>query len=122
MAAALAVALGGAVGALLRYYAGLWLNGGALPWGTLAVNLVGSFAIGFVVLWSVRREWPDPAYLLCVTGVLGGFTTFSAFSFESLELLQAGKLGLAAGYSLGSVVLGLLLAWLGFALAQRIAG
>jgi CrcB protein len=119
---AFAVAVGGACGALLRYYAGLWLNRAEFPYGTLAVNLVGSFLIGFLVLYALRQKWPDPAYLFAVTGVLGGFTTFSAFSFENLEMVQDGKLGLAFGYALGTVVLGLALAWCGFALAQKITG
>lgn len=123
MAAAVAVAFGGAVGALLRYYIGLGLNQkGVLPWGTLTVNLLGSFLIGLLVLLSVKQKWADPWYLFAVTGVLGGFTTFSAFSFENLQLLQDGKPALAMAYGLGSPALGLLLAWLGFTLAQRWGG
>lgn len=122
MATALAVAVGGACGALLRYFAGLWLNRADFPYGTLAVNLIGSFVIGFIVLYAARQKWAEPATLFAVTGVLGGFTTFSAFSQENLRMLQEGKVGMALGYALGSVVLGLFLAWFGFALAQKITG
>lgn len=122
MANAFAVALGGAIGALLRYYVGLGLNNkGALPWGTLAVNLVGSLLIGFLALYAMKQKWSEPWALFAVTGVLGGFTTFSAFSLENLQLLQDGKPALALVYALGSVALGLLLAWSGFQLAQRLA-
>ncbi len=122
MANALAVAIGGAAGALLRYYIGLWLNGGQLPYGTLLVNLLGSFLIGFLAIYIYKQRWVEPVFLFSITGVLGGFTTFSAFSFENMELVQAGKFGLAAAYSLGTVLLGTVLAWFGFALAQKIAG
>lgn len=116
-----AVALGGACGAVLRWSIGLWLNRGEFPYGTLLVNLVGSFVIGFVVLWALRHKWPEPAYLFVVTGVLGGFTTFSAFSLENLQLVQDGKLALAMLYGLGSPALGLLLAFVGFSIAQRLS-
>jgi CrcB protein len=123
VANALAVALGGAVGALLRYYIGLSLNSrGVLPWGTLTVNLAGSFLIGLLVLLSVKQKWAEPWYLFAITGLLGGFTTFSAFSMENLQLVQDGKPALALVYALGSPALGLLLAWLGFTLAQRWTG
>jgi CrcB protein len=110
---ALAVALGGAIGALLRYGVGLWLNRGDLPWGTFAVNLLGSFLIGCIVFWSARQNWPQNAVLFAVTGVLGGFTTFSAFSLENLQLVQSGRPGLALLYGLASPALGLVMAYLG---------
>lgn len=123
MANAIAVAVGGALGALARYWVGLELNNkGTVPWGTLTVNLVGSLLIGFLALWIAKRQLPETWSLLLVTGVLGGFTTFSAFSLENLQLLQDGKIALAFAYSLGSVTAGLLLAYAGFALAQRVAG
>jgi CrcB protein len=121
VASALAVALGGAIGALARYWIALALDTkGAIPWGTLLVNLAGSLLIGFVVLASTKNKWAEPWFLFAVTGVLGGFTTFSAFSMENLQLLQSGRLALALAYGLGSVALGLALAWAGFVLAQRL--
>lgn len=122
MAAAVAVAFGGAVGALLRYYVGLWLHRPEFPWGTLAVNLAGSFLIGFLFLCAAKQKWAEPWTLFAITGVLGGFTTFSAFSLENLQLLQDGKPALAITYALASVALGLLLAWAGFQIAGRLSG
>jgi CrcB protein len=103
------VALGGALGASLRHLATiLW----PAPWGVVAVNVFGSFLIGVL---SVRLS-PVAAPLL-LTGVLGGFTTFSAFSLDALRLLESGRLGAATLYVGASVVLSLLAcaagSWLG---------
>ena len=95
------VALGGAVGASLRYLVGLAV---AFPMGTLAVNVIGSFAIG--LLWAGFAEKEIPYLMpLLMTGVLGGFTTFSAFSLDTLRLMQDGRIGAAGVYVLASVVL-----------------
>ncbi|MEK8034785.1 fluoride efflux transporter CrcB [Ideonella sp. DXS29W] len=104
-AQALAVGLGGAAGALLRWQAGLWLNPLALPFalGTLAVNCVGGLLIGFSLV-AFDHHPNDTLRLLLVTGGLGGLTTFSAFSAESLSLLIHGRLGLAALHTLAHVV------------------
>lgn len=92
---ALAVALGAALGALLRWQAGLWLAArGPFPLGSLVVNVVGGLLIGMALVGLARPEqqlWR----LLVVTGFLGGLTTFSAFSAESLQMLQQGRWGLA---------------------------
>lgn len=121
--AALCVAVGAATGGLLRWLTGLWLNpawsGFAL--GTLAVNAVGGLAIGAAAAWFSQR--PDPLLqLLLVTGLLGGFTTFSAFSAESLQLLQRGAWGLAVGHTLAHVLGSLACAGLGWALASAAFG
>ena len=116
------VALGGALGSALRYLTVLGAVrafGPGFPLGTMAVNVLGSFAIGVVALWLVGpRAW---AYPLLVAGFLGGFTTFSAFSLEAFRLWEIGQPALAALYVFGSVVLslGALLAglWLGRMLA-----
>ena len=95
------VAFGGAIGAVLRYLTGLAL---AFPFGTLAVNILGSFLIG--VLWVAladRGQWAP----LLITGILGGFTTFSAFSLDTLRLVEAGRAPMAALYVLASVGLSL---------------
>lgn len=116
---ALAVASGAAVGALARWLAALWLNhawaGFAL--GTLAVNCVGGLLIG-VSLEVFARAPNEFLRLLLVTGFLGGFTTFSAFSAESLSLLQAGRWSLAALHTTAHVLGALACAALGHGLAR----
>jgi len=117
----LAIALGGALGAVARFAVqnGIgMLAGRVFPWGTLAVNLLGSIAIGalFVLVVqneSVRREWESVA----TVGFLGAFTTFSTFSLETLVMLQAGRWLSAGTYLLASV--GLCIA--GCALGMRLA-
>ena len=96
------IALGGAVGSILRY---LMVSAIGAPLGTAAVNVLGSFAIGvlFILLGS-RESWQ----FLLMTGLLGGFTTFSAFSLDSFTLFERGQIGLAAAYVAGSVGLSLL--------------
>ena len=119
----LAVASGAAVGALLRWLAGLWLNAswGGFPLGTLFVNCVGGLLIGVALVWFERT--PDELLrLLLVTGFLGGLTTFSAFSIESLIMLQRGEWALAAGHTLAHVLGALLSALIGFRLAQAALG
>ena len=111
----LAVAVGAAFGALARWVAGLWLNGqwAGFPLGTLLVNCVGGLLIGVAMAWFERS--PDELLrLLLVTGFLGGLTTFSAFSGESLVLLQRGQFGLALGHTAAHMFGSLALAALGF--------
>jgi fluoride exporter len=109
------VALGGAIGSMLRY---LSVAAIGAPLGTVAVNVLGSFAIGVLfVLIGTRDGWQ----LFLMTGVLGGFTTFSAFSLDTLRLIQAGHALQAAAYVLGSVVLSLIAVALGVALARGIS-
>ena len=106
---ALQVAAGGALGALARFYAGkaaLALAGPAFPWGTLSVNVLGSFLMGVLYIVLEHRGMMGLSPFLMV-GVLGGFTTFSAFSLDTLLLVERGQTGLAALYVLGSVVLSL---------------
>ena len=97
------VAAGGALGASLRYLTSLLV---AFPFGTLTVNVVGSFLMGlaFVALADKGMDRMQP---LVMTGVLGGFTTFSAFSLDAVRLMQGGQAALAVGYVVGSVVLSL---------------
>lgn len=110
------VALGGALGSVLRYLCGLWVQ---QPWATLTVNLLGSFLIGVCVVYFASGE-NSLLRLLLVTGILGGFTTFSAFSLDSLQLLQLGEWSRASLYIFGNVLGGLLACWLGFLLAGMV--
>ena len=102
------VAAGGAVGASLRHLTGLAairLLGVNFPWGTLAVNIVGSFAMGvFIELLARRFGASNELRLFVATGLLGGFTTFSAFSLDVAVLWERGAAGTAAGYVLVSVI------------------
>lgn len=106
----LQVALGGAIGAMGRYLTGVAavrLMGHGFPWGTLVVNIVGSFVMGVIVVVLAKKGGNHLAPLL-MTGLLGGFTTFSAFSLDVLTLYERGQAGLALGYALASVLLSLI--------------
>ncbi|MCB0502015.1 MAG: fluoride efflux transporter CrcB [Bacteroidetes bacterium] len=117
----LLVALGGAVGASLRYVVSVFINRTfefAVLSGTLTVNLVGSLVIGILMgLLSSQANFSEKTYLLLVVGILGGFTTFSSYSFENLELLQQGMYRNFVLYLLISNIGGILLAFLGYKLA-----
>ena len=119
----LAVALGGALGASARYGAGLAATrfwGMNFPYGTLGVNMIGCFAMGILVGVFALKDPVDPALKLFLTaGVLGGFTTFSAFSLEAL-LLYERKPALGALYVAASVVLCLAACWAGMRLMRGV--
>lgn len=120
-AQAVAVATGAAGGGLLRWGTSLWLNArwAGFPLGTLAVNCVGGLFIGVALAWFERS--PNELWrALWVTGVLGGLTTFSAFSAESLIMLQRGHWGLALLHTLAHVAGGLGCAALGYRAAQAL--
>ena len=112
---ALAVALGGAVGSLLRWRVSLWLNPLYHPFaiGTLAVNCVGGLLIGLSLV-AFERHPNETLRLLLVTGGLGGLTTFSAFSAESVALLVRGEPGVALAHTLAHVLGALVCAGLGW--------
>lgn len=121
----LLVMLGGAFGAGARHLAGratLTLLGPGFPWGTLIVNVIGGFAMGLLVAWLAARASGDEAlrYLLGV-GVLGGFTTFSAFSLDAVQMLQRGDHGLAFTYILASVIGSLAALFAGLQLSKAFA-
>ena len=117
------IALGGALGSVARFVtvtASNRLIGTSFPFGTLLVNVLGSFAIGFIATIMLRKYADaESARYFLTTGFLGGFTTFSAFSLELLQLMQGGETALALLYILASIVLGLLAVFAGFALAQH---
>lgn len=129
LAASLNVALGGAVGSLLRYHVGRAVSalagaGSAFPWGTLAVNIAGSLAMGALVGWLARGTIAEPsaesARLLIGVGLLGGFTTFSAFSAELVTLIHRGQAGMAAGYAAASLAAGMAAVIVGLVAAQSV--
>jgi CrcB protein len=111
------VAVGGALGSVLRHLLGGLVPqraGAIFPWGTLAVNLAGCFAIGLVSELAESRGAMDPGTrALLMVGLLGGFTTFSAFGNETLNLLRDGERLLAGFNVLANVVIGLAAVWLG---------
>jgi CrcB protein len=118
----LLVMLGGAVGSGARYLTGratLSMFGPAFPYGTLAVNLVGGFGMGLLVGALARLPVPGESWrLLLGVGVLGGFTTFSAFSLDVVTMMQRGDLGVAAFYILLSVVGAIAALFAGLALVR----
>jgi CrcB protein len=122
----LAVALGAAIGANLRYGLVIWAArrfGTTWPYGTFVINVLGCLLIGaLLTLAATRVPLSEPLRLLLVTGLLGGFTTFSAFGYEGFTLITSGN-WLGAGLYIGaSVVVGLLAVFLGAGLARLIAG
>jgi fluoride exporter len=109
------VGLGGALGSMLRYAVCLFFTNKYFPAATFAVNILGSFIIGWVLALSLKDEnfltnWK----LFLATGICGGFTTFSAFSAENVALLQNGKYFVALLYVILSIILGIAAAWLGY--------
>ena len=114
----LAVGLGGALGAILRYLISLLPLKGSFPVWTLLTNLLGAVAIGFIAGASARGRMQDVAALFWKTGVCGGFTTFSTFSLEAFSLLENGNRGLGVLY----ILLSILLCLGGITLGQAAAG
>lgn len=106
----LLVMIGGALGALGRYQFGRFAGqalGAGWPWGTLGVNMIGGLAMGLLAGWLARHGSPsgEQTRLLIGVGVLGGFTTFSAFSLETALMIERGQFGSAMAYAVFSVVL-----------------
>jgi CrcB protein len=106
------VAAGGAIGAVLRYALGDLLTrmiGHGFPWGTLMINILGSFLMGAVVAsWSKMPSLPQEGYLFLAVGILGGFTTFSAFSLETVRLWEQGNAAACFIYVMSSVLVSIL--------------
>lgn len=117
--------LGAGCGGVSRFWIGHWIVkmvGATFPWGTFAINITGSLLIGIFFGLQPVSEPPSPARLLIVVGFLGGYTTFSSFSYETLALFQKQAYTSAIAYALGSLVLGLFAVWLGHSLGQRLSG
>ncbi len=118
----LAISAGASMGAVCRWWIVLvmqrWL-GTHYPWATLFVNAVGSFALGFLVIWFLdRTHLSDLLRLLLTVGFLGSFTTFSTFSVETVRLIELGSITDSLIHTVGSVVLCIGMAWLGMLLAR----
>jgi len=115
------VLAGAGLGGLARYVAGVWIMakyGGRFPLGTFVINLTGSFLIGVLMTLFTERFQPHPNWrLFLVVGILGGYTTFSSFEYESYQAVRGGAFGMGMLYMVGSVVLGYLGVWLGALLA-----
>ena len=118
------IAAGGALGSMARFWMGGWIAaiaGDRFPWGTLAINAIGSAVIGLVAgltLEPGRLGWHPDVRIFLMVGICGGFTTFSAFSLQTLELLQRGQVTFAFGYTAVSIGLCLLAVWAGMILAR----
>ncbi|MDX1346580.1 MAG: fluoride efflux transporter CrcB [Sedimenticolaceae bacterium] len=119
----LLIGLGGALGAISRY--GLsslvyGITGREFPWGTLVVNVVGSFFIGLLSVWLIERIASTDLRALLIVGFLGALTTFSTFSIETLALLEEGALTRAFANVLTSVIVCVAAAWAGVLIARSI--
>jgi CrcB protein len=115
------VGAGGFLGANARYWLSALIQervSGPFPWGTLLINVSGSLVMGIFMGLFIGKHWDANWRLIVAVGILGGYTTFSAFSYESIHLLEGGRYMPALYYILGSVVLSLAAVWLGFALTK----
>jgi CrcB protein len=118
------VALGGALGTVLRWMLSLWFPTppGGIPWSTLGINVAGSFILGLLARYFMTHS-VSPAVVAALTvGLCGGFTTFSAFSGDTLRLIQGGQWGKAGIYVLGSVMLSLVAVGLGDWVGRAVRG
>lgn len=121
----LIVAAGGALGAAARYGVGRLLPAAGWPWSTLVVNVVGSLLMGLLAGWLSLRAGSageTATRLFLAVGLLGGFTTFSAFSLETVMIIERRQFVLAAGYVFASVALSVAALFLGLGLARRCFG
>jgi CrcB protein len=120
----LAVSVGGLLGANARYLIGLWAAarwGTLFPWGTLLINVSGSFVLGFYLTLVTERFTGRPTTrLFLATGFLGAYTTFSTFSFETLQLIERGEVSAALAYIAASLTAGLLAVIAGIAAAHAL--
>lgn len=118
------VAVGGAVGALARFGMAGWVQSraGAFPWGTLAVNVLGSFLLGFLLRYLQDVAVPPEWRLALTVGLLGAFTTFSTFSYEVVALVQTGDWQRAGAYVVGSVALAVVAVFAGIGLGEATLG
>lgn len=121
----LLIALGGALGALARYWLGATIgarmSSSRFPYGTFVINLTACIIIGFSLTYLGKRVELSPAWrYLIPIGFVGAYSTFSTYEWETLSTLRAGAFGIAAAYAVGSLVLGLGATWLGIVLADAV--
>lgn len=119
----LVVLAGAGLGGVARYALGTWImarSGGRFPWGTFLINVSGSFLIGLLMALFTERWQPHPHWrLFLIVGVLGGYTTFSSFEYETLQAVRDSERWMGLLYVAGSVLAGYAAVWLGAALAAR---
>lgn len=119
----LVVLAGAGLGGVARYALGTWImarTGVRFPLGTFLINISGSFMIGLAMALLTERAQPHPYWrLFLVVGVLGGYTTFSSFEYETLQAVRDGERWMGMLYMMGSVAFGYLAVWLGAALISR---
>jgi fluoride exporter len=115
----LLVGFGGMIGSMLRYLFAILIKPGAFPYATLAVNILGCLLIGVIIGLSAKNGYVDNHWkLFLATGICGGFTTFSAFSFECVQLMEQQRYAAMLGYIGLSVILGLAATFAGIQLAK----
>ncbi|MDP9046522.1 MAG: fluoride efflux transporter CrcB [Bacteroidota bacterium] len=118
--------VGGGIGSLCRYLVSRWINGAvmsAFPYGTFLVNITGCFLIGFFVFYFTDGRFGEvslPWRLFLVTGLCGGYTTFSAFSYENVQLFESNQIFTFLAYTFGSIILGLLATYSGIMIARAV--
>ncbi len=118
MKAMLLVGLGGAAGSIVRYLLQRRFNDTLMPYGTLSVNFIGCFLIGILAGLLIRHHTSQTLVLLLMTGFCGGFTTLSAFSLESLHLLQQNRIAIFFLYAASTIILGLAATFIGYKISS----
>ena len=112
------VGLGGMLGAVSRYLFGLFIKSETFPYATGVVNIFGALVMGFIMGLAIKGQISPSLRLFVATGICGGFTTFSAFAWENLELLQQQRYGSFLVYTLGTLALGIAATTIGYLLAK----
>jgi fluoride exporter len=119
------ICFAGAAGTAARYLIGLWAArqfGPGFPYGTMVVNLTGCFLIGGVIHIATAQSWPDTARLMLTVGFLGGFTTYSSFNHETMQLAASGAVAAALTNVAVTLLGGLLAGWLGIMVSSALLG
>ena len=117
------ICFAGAAGTAARYLIGLWAArqfGPGFPYGTMVVNLTGCFLIGGVIHIATAQSWPDTARLMLTVGFLGGFTTYSSFNHETMQLAASGAVGAALTNAAVTLLGGLVAGWLGIVVSSAL--